>query len=269
MVKWFLTIILIFTGCQSRIVKRKSGGSRKANPLEKLLGEKKPFEFVGTITWKYGTKPQVLVENITLRRDENGSMHGIRNLSSEDGYEFIVFPDDRICVRLRYEKYVCRSESENEGQIRSLEILRTPQEFIAPFVDNLKILTSEKEKAENLFDSELKKKVFSIAPKKNPIKTIDGKFRGKLIFFTGEKLSSSGGLDNSGDFAWGAEFIDESGSTVKVYGQLEFTLKKFKGKISKPDENMVSKNWKRVRPLADRKKLLGNTVPRQLKHLYR
>lgn len=269
MVKWFLTIILVFSGCQSKVVKRKSSGLRKANPLEKLLTEKKPFEFEGTITWKYGVKPQVLVETIILRRDEIGAMHGIRNLSSEDGYEFIVFPDDRICVRLRYEKYVCRSESENEGQTRSLEILRTPQEFIAPFLDNLVVSTKKKEKSETLFESDLKKTVFSIAPKKNPIKTTDGKFRGKLIFFTGEKLSSSSDLDNAGDLAWGAEFIDQTGSTVKVYGKLNFTLKKFQGKISKPGENMVSKNWKRIRPLADRKKLLGDTVPRQLKHLYR
>ncbi|MBU1238353.1 hypothetical protein KJ865_01475, partial [Myxococcota bacterium] len=149
--------ILLLSGCGP-----SSGGHNKSpaqgNPAPNLQRFSDLVHLKGSLTYKAHIKTTVhltqttaadgpkkgytlpkkrlsMEEDLTLTMDPRGNIHGRRDLSSGDGVEFTV-QGQQMCVRLRYQKYLCHPYVPEEAQSRVKQIYGTfsgIMGLIAPF----------------------------------------------------------------------------------------------------------------------------------------
>ena len=199
-------------------------------------------------TW---TKPRldfVQSEDIGLTRDAHGNVQGWRNLSDEEGIQF-VFLDSQFCVGFRYEPTVCRTPDEGEVNLRVSELERTYSDVVARVSSQL-----EWTKEQNAW----------IATLKNNSKHVENLFTIRSL--TGHATT----LQNTGEIRVQLNYELEGRRPDHVRYQLrvryEHTVSPKAVSISLPENALFHEE--RHRPLLARKTLLGDSIPAPLRHLY-
>ncbi|MBN2724934.1 MAG: hypothetical protein JXR95_12760 [Deltaproteobacteria bacterium] len=257
------SVFFVFSGCSKDSIQKEKKTRIAGSNEKKLLKSKKPFSVVVKIKWKIktGEKTSVLEELSTLTGDAQGHLHGITELSSEDGHEFI-YMKDKICVRLRYEKFICRKPVEDEEVEKSSGILSAFKQLLGEISDGVVLHTENTENGKTRTN-------ISQGSKNEPVKTSDGKFGGKILKTEGFFINDKSGNVLSGTLSFMVKYFDANNKPVYVSVEIQHKLSGSDTKIKMPPDNMISKNWKKPRPLVDRKRLLGETIPTGLKYLFR
>jgi hypothetical protein len=75
-------------------------------------------------------------EDIWLARDSQGNVQGIRNLSDEEGIQFVQ-AGSVLCVGFRYEPAVCRTPDEGETALRVSELERTYGDVLSRWLERM------------------------------------------------------------------------------------------------------------------------------------
>jgi len=188
-------------------------------------------------------------ETVMLRRDAAGHVQGLRELADEDGFHF-TYVDPKFCPGLRYEPAVCRDADEGEVEKRFAELAGTYREVhawigeLARWESDgsggwvLRPLAGEGEAAKNIRLVDLKGSFHS-----DPV---TGEHRVRLEYH----LSGSR--------------PDGVGYSLRV--RYEHTVSPSVEPIRLPEDALHHEG--RLRPLMDRKALLGDPTPATLRHLY-
>ncbi len=198
--------------------------------------------------WTPAEMELVQQESVVLRRDAKGNIQGIRELADEDGIHF-VFVEPKFCIGLRYEPAVCRDADEGEVTRRVAELAGTWREVLGWVKDRVR-WESDGRGGQVL-------RAVKGAPEAGPTRVVDvqGTFRTDPA--TGEHRVQV-------RYLLAGTRPDAVGYTLQV--QYEHVVSGTAEPVTLPADALHHAG--RLRPLMDRKALLGDPTPTSLRHLY-
>ncbi len=202
--------------------------------------------------WTVAQMESSMEETIHVRRDATGHVAGRRDLTPDEGFHFVLV-DRQICLGFRYEPPVCRTPDENEGEQRIAELLGA--------WEDIHFFLEEQAKWHPENDNGAIKK-YKLSRAESPKKP-----GGKLRELTGSFSfnPTNGIIEASVRYKLDAERKDGLLYTLEV--AYEHRILREAEPVTLP-ENAV-KQADRLRPLMDRRVLLGDFTPHSLRDLYR
>lgn len=186
-------------------------------------------------------------ETVELSRDAAGNVRGVRELADEDGFHF-TYVDPRFCPGLRYEPAVCRDADEGEVDKRFAELAGTYREVHARIGEHARW---EPDGAGG----------WVLRPHdgggEHPTRPVDLK---------GTFVTDPGTGDHRVQLEYQLTGTRPDGVGYTLHVRYGHTVSRTVEPIRLPDDALHYEG--RLRPLMDRKALLGDTTPATLRHLY-